>query len=557
MKSDPHKIVISLCISIILLILVSCHSDKSNESRSVFRYNEAAGISSLDPAYAKNLANIQVCNQLYNGLVQLDDQLNVRPAIAKKWEVLNNGLEYRFTLRDDVCFHDHKLFKEGKGRRVNAEDFVYSFNRIADEKTASPGAWIFNRVNRVGDKLDVEAYNDSTLIIRLTEEFPPFLGILSMQYSSVVPREIVDHYGQDFRIHPVGTGPFYLKYWKEGIKLVLLKNTHYFENDENEQKLPYLDAVSVSFLKDKQSAFLEFVKGNLDFMSGIDPNYKDELLTRQGKLNPKYEGRITLLTEPYLNTEYLGILVDSSLEETKDNPLNNKLIRKAINYSFDRNLMIRFLRNGIGTPGIYGMIPPGMPSFDPDLMPGYSYDPDKAKKLLKEAGYPNGKGLPVIHLSTTPEYLDLCKFIQHQLDEQGIPLEIDVNTPAALRELKAQSKTPFFRASWVADYPDAENYLSLFYSGNFAPNGPNYTHFKDLSFDKLYTRSLSELNDSVRYELYRQMDRLVMNNAPVVILYYDQVLRFTGKNITGLGSNPVNLLNLKHVKKDSDKLKLN
>lgn len=226
-----------------------------------------------------------------------------------------------------------------------------------------------------------------------------------------------------------------------------------------------------------------------------------------------------------------------------------RAIRQAMNYSFDRVKMMRFLRNNIGIPGVSGFVPEGLPWFDQKAVKGYDYDPVKARELLASAGFPGGKGLPPITLTTNASYLDLCKYIQSQLNEAGFNILIDVSPPATLREMIAQSKVAFFRGSWIADYPDAENYLSLFYSLNFCPDGPNYTHYSNPAFDKLYQKAIMELNDSIRGNLYSQMDKLMMADAPVLVLYYDQVLRFTGKSISGLGCNPLNLLNLKRVKK--------
>ncbi len=175
--------------------------------------------------------------------------------------------------------------------------------------------------------------------------------------------------------------------------------------------------------------------------------------------------------------------------------------------------------------------------------------PIKSTHLLAQAGFPGGKGLPPITLTTNASYLDLCKFIQSQLGEIGIDIRIDVTPPATLRELIAQSKVSFFRGSWIADYPDAENYLSLFYSPNFCPAGPNYTHFSSALFDKMYEECIRESNDSIRGQKYMQMDQILIEEAPVVVLYYDEALRFSQKSISGLSSNPLNLLNLKQVKK--------
>ena len=534
-----------------ILILSSCRRHNEGEGKMIFRYNEVAGISSLDPAYAKDQALIWATSQLFNGLVRLDEQLLPQPCIAKSWTISPDGTTYTFTLRSDVFFHRHPLFcssplAQAQGsatdstRRVVASDFLYSLNRILDPKVASPGLWIFNEVAPDG----FSAPNDTTFVIRLRHAFAPFLSLLAMPYCSAVPREVVEHYGADFRKHPCGTGPFRLQLWKENVKLVLRRNPHYFECDSLGQPLPYLDAVAVTFIIDKQTVFLEFVKGNLDFMNSLDASYKDELLTRTGQLLPKYQDRILMESMPFLNTEYLGFLMDGP-----QSPLRDRRIRQAINYGFDRTKMMKYLRNGIGAPGTRGFVPMGLPGFDSVCAYGYGYDPARARRLLAEAGYPDGKGLPPITLSATSSYLDLCRYIQQQLGLLGIEVKVDVNPPAALREQMAQGKCPWFRGSWIADYPDAENYLSLFYSPNHSPAGPNYTHFTNPDFDRLYTRAQQETDDLRRLQLYRQMDSLVMQEAPVVVLYYDQILHFTHPDVTGLRSNAMNALDLRYVRK--------
>jgi len=532
---------------VLLLFILACSPERDKTGQAVFRYNEFSNITSLDPAYARDQANIWACNQIYNGLLQLDDQLQVNPCIARDWQIDSTGTVYTFFLRSDVYFHDHPAFPDGKGRQVKAADFVYSFNRILDPSLTSPGAWVFGNVARNGEEPAFKALNDSILQIMLSEPFPPFAGILTMLYCSVVPEEVVRQTGPEFRRNPAGTGPFRLKTWKENVKLVMVRNDHYFET-ENGNRLPYLDAVAVTFLMDKQAAFLEFVKGNLDFMSGLDQSYKDELLTKDGRLREKYSDRFNLDTEPYLNTEYLAFLVDTSLDIVKSSPLRHKEIRQAINYGFDREKMLRYLRNDIGYPGVYGIIPPGLPAFDTSCA-AYYYDPEKAMQLIRAAGYERAEQVPEITLHTTAEYIDLFRYLQHQLGEIGLKVTIEVNPAATLMQLKAHSKINFFRASWIADYPDEENYLSLFTSDNFAPAGPNYTHFSNRLYDSLYEKSQQAIRAEKRTALYRQMNQVMIGEAPVVILYYDQVLRFTGKNVEGLGSNPLNLLNLKSVKK--------
>lgn len=528
------------------ILFASCKTKFNHPDKQIFHYNESSGILSLDPAFASGQSTIWPCNQLYNGLVDMDDQLRVVPAIAKSWTISEDGKTYTFVLRNDVQFHQTDYYPFETPRYVTAEDFVYSLGRILDPEVASPGAWIFQKVKR--DKNGVPAFkalNDTVLQIELTEPFPPFLGILAMKYCSVVPREVVKHYGKDFRKFPVGTGPFQMQLWEEGVKLVMRKNPNYFETDSAGNRLPYIDAVAVSFIVDRQSVFMEFMKGSLDFMSGVDPSYKDALLTKDGRLNPEYADKIKLITGPYLNTEYLGFNL-KPLE--KSNPLKDKRIRQAINYGFDREKMMKYLRNNMGYAGDGGFVPRGMPSYNPERTGGYNYNPQKALQLLADAGYPNGKGLPPITLTVSAQYADLCQYIQHELGEIGITLNLDIAQPAQQREMMRSYQLPFFRGSWICDYPDAENQMSLFYSKNILPAGSNYTHYVNPKFDQLYEKSQRCTDDSIRTEYYIEMDSLLVADAPFVILYYDKVARFVQKNVEGMGVNPVNMLDLRKVR---------
>jgi len=527
----------SLLILTLIIGFYSCQNKVSNYSDTqVFRYNEHSNITTLDPAFARDQRNIWPANLLYNGLVELNDSLHVKPSIAKSWTISEDGRTYSFTLRNDVFFHKHELFGKDSTRYVIASDFEYSFGRLINSKVASPGGWVLQTVE------SFQAKNDSIFEIQLKQPFPPFLGLLAMKYCSVVSKEAIDHFGSEYRANPIGTGPFQFKLWVENTKLVLRKNHHYFEKDQSGNSLPYLESVAVTFLPDKQSEFLQFIQGNLDFMKSLDASYKDDIITTEGKLQEKYQDEVNMQTGAYLNTEYLGIYLDGEEESVK-----NKWFRKAINYGFDREKMIKYLRNGIGTPAVNGFIPKGLPSFNGQE--GYFYDVEKAKNYLNQFKEETGISNPQITITTNSNYLDLCEFIQRELEKIGLSVTVDVIPPSTLRQGKANGKLPIFRASWIADYPDAENYLSLFYSKNFTPNGPNYTHFKNDTFDKLYEQSISEVNDSKRYQLYQQLDSILIEEAPVVNLYYDQVIRFTRKNVQGLGINPVDLLDLRRVQK--------
>lgn len=529
------------------LMVQSCQAPDKHSNNTVFKYNEAAGITSLDPAFSNRTENIWAVNQIFNGLVQLNDSLVVKPCIAKSWEISDDGLAYTFHLRDDVYFHDHPLFVNKKGRQVIASDFVFSFNRILNPDVASPGVWVLNAVAKKDNKYLINAINDSTLLITLEKPYRPFLNLLSMPYCSVIPHEVANHYQKDFRSNPVGTGPFFFKYWAEGEKVVLLKNPLYFEFFQG-KRMPFLDAVNIAFLKDRQTAFLEFIKGNFDFISGIDASYKDELLSRTGKLNKKYEASIHMSKIPFLKTDYLGFNLDAQEGIGKLSKESQLKIRKAINYGFDRKKMVLYLRNNIGAAAINGFIPKGMPGFDENII-GFNYNPQLAKKLLAEAGFPDGKNLPEIKLITTSVYVDVCEYLQSELAQIGIKLTVEVLLPAVNSELIANNKAQFFRKSWVADYADKENYMSVFYSKNFSPNGPNYTHFNNTEFDGLYEQCLL-LNDADDLQqCFNRMEEIILEEAPVVPLYYDDAVFFYHNHIQGIKGNPLNLLNLKSVKK--------
>ncbi len=533
---------------LLAVFIFSCTSpgDKKRDTRTVFKYNEMGGISSLDPAKSSTFENSWGVNQLFNGLVEMNDKLLIEPSIARTWEISPDGLNYTFHLHSNVFFHDNDAFPDGKGRKVTATDFVYSFNRLLDPKTSNATTLLTNIDNKSGKGF--EAINDTTFVIRLQKPFTPFLGILTMKYFSVVPKEVIEKEGEDFRRKPCGTGPFRFKMWEEGSKLVFVKNPNYFET-EGSDRLPYLDAVSISFIKDRETSFLNFLKGDVDMVSGVDAINTDEVLTTEGKLKDEYAAKMKMQTQPFLKTDYLGFFIDENQAVVKNSPLKIKAIRQAINYGFDRKKMVKYLRKNLGKAATAGFIPLGLPSFDETKVKGYDYDPDKTKDLLYAAGFPGGKGLPEISLATSEQYMELAEYIQAQLAESGIKIRIDVQKASVLFQSIADLKVNFFRKSWVADYPDAENFLSMFYSKNWSPKGFNYTHYSNPQFDMLYEKSQSELNDSIRYDDYQKMDQLLMNDAPVVPLYYDQVVRLVQNNIDGLTSNPMNMLSLKRVKK--------
>jgi oligopeptide transport system substrate-binding protein len=530
----------------VLSAFISCRKNTTQESKSVFCYNESNGITTLDPAFSRDMEVMWATNQLFDGLVELDSAMNVVPCIAHSWDVSPDGMHYRFFLRSDVYFHPSPLFADSANRRAIATDFVYSFNRILDPALASPASWIFSSVDRTHHG-GFEAVNDSTLDIHLKEPFQPFLGMLTMQYCNVVPREVAEHYGADFREHPIGTGPFRFAFWYENIALIMHRNNRYWMRDSDGNRLPYLDAVKIEFVKDMSVEFQGLLQGKYDFMSGIHSSFKDELLDQNGNLAKTYQGTLTFQRTPFIKTDYLGFQVDSAAEINAGSPLMNRKVRQAISYAIDKQEMVRYLRNNTVFPANSGFVPPMLnPSNDNTY---YKYDVDKARTLLTEAGYPEGKGMPEIVISTTGDYADLIEYIQHALATIGLNVRIQVLQGPALREQSAKAQLAVFRKSWLADYADAENFLAVFYSRNFCPSGPNYTHYNNSQYDALYESIRYESNDSLRFERVAETNELLMQDAPVIPLYYDQVSHFIRNNVQGLETNPVNMLDLRPVRK--------
>jgi peptide/nickel transport system substrate-binding protein len=526
------------------LHFVACSSPAADNGKTVFHYNEPDGIATLDPAFSKNRSIIGPVHQIFNTLVETDNNLHIVSSLAKSWDISADRRTWTFHLRGDVSFQDNAAFPGGKGRKMVADDVVYSFSRIVDKRVASSGAWIF--LDKIAGPSAFLALNDSTFQLTLIRPFNPILGLLSMQYCAVVPREVVTLYGKEFRNHPCGTGPFRFKSWDEGQDLILLKNEHYFEKDSLGQQLPYLDAVKVSFFDNRATEFLLFRQGQLDFINEIDASFKDEVLNKRGELKQQWRDKIHLSTHPQLNTEYLGILIDTANELVRHSPLRWRQVRQAINYGFDRRKMMLYLRNSIGIAAESGFIPAGFPSFDSSIVKGYHYDPVLARKLLAEAGFPDGRDMPVIRLLTVANYADFSSYIARQLKELGITIQVEVVQKSLLLEQTARSQALFFRGSWMADYPDAENYLSVFYSKNPAP--PNYTRYNNPVFDRLYEQALLENDDSKRMDLYRRMDQMVINDAPIVPLWYDEVIWLVNPRVEGLTPNALNLLELRRVR---------
>lgn len=540
------------------ILLASCSgggsdAEQSNSGKKILRFNQTEELTSMDPAFTNNQSNIWITSQLYNGLFEFTDDMHEHPVLAETWEVSEDGLAYTFNIKKGIKFHDNKVFPNGEGREVTAEDFVYSFRRILNPETASPGQWIFadkvlKDANGTPSDTCFKALSSHKLRIYLDEPFPPFLEVLAMPYTFVVPKEAVDEYGRDFRNNPVGTGPFMKQQWEQGTALILKRNPNYWRKGANQQILPYVDIVKVSFIPDKMQEFRAFQNGDLDFIAGVDPHTIDKILKKDGTTRDEIKQNFKVQKTPYLNTEYIGFQLDPVKYASTDHPLLNKDVRKAMSYAVNREELVSFLRNELGTPASNGFVPAALPSFDEGNVKGYSYDPRKANELMKKAGYPDGKGFPKLKLNSTNDYKDMAEFLQRQWSSVlGIEVEIELNPFAAHQEMVDNGSVKLFRGAWLGDYPDEENFLSCFYSKNFAPDGPNKTHYKNPEFDRIFEKVHQQKDAWKRHEIYHDLDQMIMDDCAVIVLFYDEVLRLMRKDIVGMKASSMNDLKLEDV----------
>jgi peptide/nickel transport system substrate-binding protein/oligopeptide transport system substrate-binding protein len=440
---------------------------------------------------------VSVAQQMFDGLVQFDANLNVVPCIAKSWEASRNGLVWTFHLRQGVKFHH--------GREVHADDFVYTFTRILDPRTASPRTWLFERVQgapefRTGEAKRVEglqALDAYTLQITLSQPYTPFVNLLGKTQAQVLPQEEVQRLGAEFGRRPIGTGPFRFVNWVAGEEITLEANEAYFEGR------PFLDRLHYRVMPNHQEILAEFAKGALE-----DVDLKGHEGTPLSS-----DSRFRFLRKPLLATVFLWL-------DTRHSPLSNLKVRQAINYGINREAISSGIRQDRHVQA-RGTLPLGMPGSNPDLA-GYTYDPARAQRLLAEAGYPEGKDLPPLELwtgVTSTAVLQEHETIKRDLERLGIRVELI--TAENWKQYKAEvvGKRPgaLYRYAWFADFPDPDNFLfPLFHS-----QGPeNYANYSNPTVDHLLEQARSEGDYLKRIELYRQAEALIMTDAPVVNLVY-------------------------------------
>jgi oligopeptide transport system substrate-binding protein len=572
------SVYIVLIISVIAAYLISGCGKKDSENfvtlngeikgGGAYVINETENIRSLDPVGINDVVSHHVAHQIYDLLIDLNSDLQLVPDLAYRWEISADGLLYTFHLRGSVYFQDNSCFPGGKGREMKASDVKYSFDRILDPRTGSLGfdfyknyvegakeftdevnkATIENKEPKITDVSGFIVKDDSTFQVKLNKQFGPFIYYMCLGFSYVVPREAVEKYGKDFFQNPVGTGPFIFENWTPDLEINLKKNPKYWAKDEFGNQLPYLEKVKFRFIKDLSQQLLEFKNGNLDESYRIPTELFKAVVNDDKTLTPEYS-RFILQITPSLTIQYYGFLTTSKV-------FSNVKVRQAFNYAIDREKIIKYVLNGQAAgPGIYGIVPPVMPNYNAKIIKGYSFNLDKAKQLMSEAGYPYGKGFPDVTLNINEgggRNTQVAEAIQSMLKEIGVTVKLQLLQFAQHLDNIDAGRADFFRLGWIADYPDPENFLNLWYGKN-VPDNPkdkspiNSFRYKNKKFDELFEKAISTTDITERNKIYEQAEQLAVSEAPVLFIFYDEDYRLLQPHVRQYRLDPMNRVNFRSV----------
>ena len=513
----------------------------------IYRVNEVGELSSLDPVRINDVTSSHAAGIIYDRLFDFDASLELRPQLADSCTISADGLAYTYHLRSDVFFHDNPCFPNGKGRKLTAEDVRYSFNRVCDLRTGTKnydyfrgkvkGAVAYFDATRAafesGGKPSVSSVSgfvvvdDTTFRIDLEKPFAPFENYVALTGMAIHAREAVEKYGDDFMQNPVGTGPFVFVRWTPDRELVLKRNDRYWMKDEHGNQLPFLDGVRVSFMKDDKLQLLEFGSGKLEESYRIPNEFFGDIVNEKKEPIGKWS-KFSLLHVPALSTQFYGFL-------QTDPVFKNKNIRQAFCMAIDRRRIIRYvLRGQAAGPAEHGLIPSSMPGYDHFGVNGYSYDPTAARRLLAEAGYPEGKGLPDITLQLNAgggRNVQIAEAIQGMIKE-NLNVEIKLLQVEFAQHLEKidQGQAPFYRLGWVADYPDPETFLNLYYGKLVPKDGSispiNSVRFVNDEFDALFEEAITTTDRKARMALYKKAEQVAMDHAPMMLIIHDEDYRF-------------------------------
>jgi peptide/nickel transport system substrate-binding protein len=518
------------------------------------RLNEAEQYQTLYPAAITDVVSSNLACQIYDGLVKFNAKdLSIVPCLAEKWEIDAAGTTYTFHLKKGVMFHNNKCFPDGKGREMKAADVKYSFELLCvDSKdNCNFGATFKNKVvgaNKFfeaskgtinGDLDGITVVDDYTVKITLTSPSESFLYVLALPATSIIAKEAVEKYGTDLK---VGTGPFIFVENTGKDRLILKRNDNYHGVDSLGNQLPFLDSVVIIFIPTKKDELEKFQNGNLSAVEGLPAEFVKDIVEKEitdfQNKKPKY----ILDRTPEMASQYYSFNINKA-------PFNNIKVRKAFSYAIDRNKIIEDVLKGEAYgPGISGICPPSFKGYDITKLKGYNLDIIEAKKLLAEAGYPNGKGFPKVKIelnSSGSKNADVVVEIQKQLqDVLNINIDFDVVSLKQKLEDEKYARADIFRSTWVADFPSPENFLWIFYGANVPkdtaqPSWPNSTRYKNVDFDKLFEAGKSAKTTEESYTDFMKAEQVLMDDAPIIVLWYEVNNRLTKSSIHNYFSNPM------------------
>jgi oligopeptide transport system substrate-binding protein len=547
------------------LSLLACGGDKtqpragataaSAPAAKTFSYARLEAFKNLDPVKQFDGASSELVRNLYDGLLAyayLARPLQLEPNLVSSVpQPSADGLRYAFELRGDVRFNDDACFPGGKGRLLNADDVIYSLKRYADANLnglsdsllehAIKGMDEFrDQTRRLGKATDyaklpiagITKQDDRRFTIELNRPNPRVLLALATTPLSIVPREAVEHYQQEFEQHPVGSGPFWVKQMSRRGVIVLAKNPHYHRSYPSEgepgdaergllrsagQRLPLVDEVQLPLMEEAQPRMLKFLGGRLDWVPLDRDNFSNMALKDASgfHLKPEYARAYRMYSQPDLRIEGLFFNMTDALIG------KNKPLRQAIAYALDTAAFLSRMYNGRGEL-LKTIVPLALPGSERDVPArGRTHDAALAQKKLAEAGYPAGKGLPPISIdyrSSTTLSRSHFEFQRAQLARFGIVLQANFQSFSAwLKKIEA-GNFQIADFGWSADYPDAENFYQLLYSKN-RPPGPNYGSYENAAYDALFEQIHYLPNGSERYALFGRMNDIVEQDAPIVFLW--------------------------------------
>ena len=532
-----------------------------------YTINEIRGNpSSLDPVRMNSKVEDDIATNIYDRLVDNDSKLDLVPELAKSWEISPDGLTYIFHLRNDAFFHDDPCFIGGKGRKFIAQDAKYSFERVCDPKTLTIGFWIFQGIVEGADDYFIRdslaragknvtevsgfgAMNDTTFVIKLTKPFAPFLEHLATSFGFIVAKEAIDKYGKDFFQHPVGTGAFVFEHWKPDEEIILKRNPKYWESDDAGNKLPLLDEIKYTFIKDDKTLFANFERGVLDEDFTIPTELFPGIITSEKKLTPQYEKKYQLQHVTAMNSYFIDILCTSP-------QYSNMALRRAMSFAIDREQIVKYiLKSAPHGPAENGIVPPGFSKYPIDEVHGIAYNPDSARYCLKQSGYgQGGKDLNIVlAVYNEPRPLQIANAVQHMWQTTlGAKVDLKVMQAAQLIDQSEDGKLDLWVTRWYADYPEVENFLNLEYGKLIPPSAsmksyPNSTRWNNDDFNKYFEQALQTTDEASRDKLYAKAENIMAQESPAIPLFYEEHYRLLQPWVRDNPLDPMNRIDLKWV----------